>query len=552
MGREQEDGDCGCDHGDDRLVFCLDASARLRLAFKPSAVRADGQATGLDVSADDSCVKVMITTGTVCKVGHITFLSLRRTVEQRGDQGSARMGAVAAQRALKTLSFDAWSSDEIWRFVRRFSDMASIQLHHSSSGLLKKLLMAAVYLLVLGAVAVPNVSLAAASGVVKPAATKPKTKSRKAKPQAEKPAAPRQQPSHFVDDRVTRILRDLKGRAPRSRAQVVQVPTPMWVTKSQWLQSLYRTGLVDSSKATGYLADKLLFYETVRRELGEEGANRYMVRTIGLRDFLVRENLVGADGRLLLDGDAIESKLYAAFPSGFVARPAVGVAPRETGSGLFKSTDDFVAELVKPDTFLYRPDHSRRPIRSTVLDEIASGEAVILQEDVLSKFSSENRLIGAQAKRDWREVRVHTYEGRVVVEAQPGLWIRQEKLSEAEVKKAQAFVAEFLSKLPPTLLMRQAWSVDVLILDESKNEFRIADVVTNRGHRGGWSGYLDQPRVLGAYARHMEAYAGVHFAGLGGHVLRHNAGNYFAYWGVKIEKSRPGIDRVLAWIPPWP
>ncbi len=370
--------------------------------------------------------------------------------------------------------------------------------------------------------------------------------------QAAKPAVARPLPSLFVEDRVTRILRDLKGRAPRVRTQKMEVATPMWVTKSQWLQSLYRSGLVDSSKATGYLADKLLFYETVRRELGDEGVNRYMVRTTGLRDFLVRESLVGADGRLLLDGDAIESKLYAAFPSGFVARPAVGVAPRETGTGLFKSTDDFVAELVKADTFLYRPDHSKRPVRSTVLDEIASGEAVVLQEDVLSKFSSEHRLIGAEAKREWREVRVHTYEGRVVVDAQPGLWVRQDKHSQSEIKKAQAFVAEFLSKLPPTLVMRQAWSVDVLILDESKNEFRIADVVTNRGRRGGWSGYLDQPRVLGAYARHLEAHAGVHFAGLGGRILRGNAGNYFAFWGVKIEKSRPGVDRVLAWIPPWP
>lgn len=383
--------------------------------------------------------------------------------------------------------------------------------------------------------------------------TRTRAKTAKTKPQAAKLAAARLPlPSLFVEDRVTRILRDLKGRAPRGRAETLQVPTPMWVTKTQWLQSLYRSGLVDSSKATGYLADKLLFYETIRRELGDETAGRYMVRTLGLRDFLVRENLVGVDGRLSLDGDAIESKLYAAFPSGFVARPAVGVAPRETGNGLFKSTDDFVAELVKADTFLYRPDHSKRPVRSTVLDEIASGEAVILQEDVLSKFSMENRLVGVHAKREWREVRVHTYEGRVVVDAQPGLWIRQDNHSEKEVKKAQAFVAEFLSKLPPTLLMRQAWSVDVLILDEAKNEFRIADVVTNRGRRGGWSGYLDQPRVLGAYARHLEAYAGVHFAGLGGHVLRRNAGNYFAYWGVKIEKSRPGIDRVLAWIPPWP
>ncbi len=359
-------------------------------------------------------------------------------------------------------------------------------------------------------------------------------------------------PAAFVDERVTRILRELKGRAPRSRVQTIQISTPIWVTKAEWLQSVYRAGLIDSSKSTGYLADKLLFYETVRRELGDELTDRYLVRTIGLRDFLVREKLVASTGRLSSDGDSLEARLYATFPAGFVARPAVGVAPRETGRGLFKSTDDFVAELVKPDTFLYRTDHLRRPVRSIVLDEIASGEAVVLQEDILSKFSAEQGLVGSKAKREWREVRVHTYEGRVVNDANPGFWVREDQVSEKELEKAQAFVREFLSKLPPSLLMRQAWSVDVLVLDEATNQFRIADVVTNRGRRGGWSGYLDQPRVLGAYARHLEAHAAVRFASLGGQILRKNAGNYFAYWGVKIEKSRPGLERVLAWIPPWP
>jgi len=368
-------------------------------------------------------------------------------------------------------------------------------------------------------------------------------------------------PSEFVDERVTKVLRELKGRPPRLRSaqQALAIKTPIWSTKSQWLNSIYGRGLVDNSKATGFLSDKLLFYEVAKRELGAN-ADRYLVKTVGLRDFLVREGLVDRAGRLVADGDQIESKLYQAFPTGFVARPAVGVAPRETGSGLFRDSDGFVAELVQADTFLYRPDHRKRPVRSTVLDEIASGEAVVLQEDILAKRAVELGSRAGEAKRSWREVRVHTYEGRVVADAKPNFWVRDDKLTEKEIFNAQKFVADFLRQLSPQLLIRQAWSIDVLLLEDSVQavagskvvEMKIADIITNRGRRGGWSGYLDQPRVIGAYTRHFEAHAGVKFVGIGGQVLRRNAGNYFSYWGLRIDRSRPGLDKVLAWIPPWP
>lgn len=376
-----------------------------------------------------------------------------------------------------------------------------------------------------------------------------------------KPAEKLKLPSEFVDERVTKILRELKGRPPRVRnsQQPVDIKTPIWSSKSQWLNSIYGRGLVDSSKATGFLSDKLLFYEIAKRELGVN-ADRYLVRTVGLRDFLVREGLVDASGRIIADGDQIESKLYQVFPTGFVARPAVGVAPRETGRGLFGDSDGFVAELIQSDTFLYRPDHRKRPVRSTVLDEIASGEAIVLQEDILARRAVDRGLRAGVATKGWREVRIHTYEGRVVADAKPNFWVRDDNLTDQEIFSAQKFVAEFLRQLSPQLLNRQAWSIDVLLLDDVIQavpgsgvvEMKIADIVTNRGRRGGWSGYLEQPRVIGAYTRHFETFAGVKFVGIGGHVLRRNAGNYFSYWGLRIDRSRPGLDKVLAWIPPWP
>lgn len=355
-------------------------------------------------------------------------------------------------------------------------------------------------------------------------------------------------PRDFVEDRVTLILRELKGRAPRAHSlQPVSVRLPAWSSKAQWLQTVYSKQLVDASNATGLLSDKLLFYEVTKRELGEAVVDRFIVKTMGLRDFLVTEGLVDAAGRLASDGDKIDASLFKVFKSGFVARPAVGVAARETGRGLFKESDEFVAELLKPDTFLYRPDHRKRPVRSTMLGEIASGEAIVLQEDLLSQGRSGN----VTSKRaPWREVRVHTFESRVLADAIPNFWVRDGQATKDEVTSAQKFVAEFLSLLPQTLLSRQALSFDVLVLESG--EMKIVDLVTNRGRKTAWSGYLDQPRVIGAYARHFEQYAGVRFTGFGGYLIRKNAGNYFAYWGLRIEKSRPGLEKVLAWIPPWP
>lgn len=366
-----------------------------------------------------------------------------------------------------------------------------------------------------------------------------------------KPLAPRQ----FVDERVTRILRDMKGRAPRPQVSgMINVGAPILTSKNQWLQTVYSQRLVDASTATGWLSDKLLFFETARREIGDVQAAKFLVQTVGLRDFLMAEGLLAADGRLAADGDRIESTLFKKFQSGFVARPAVGVAPRETGRGLFKTTDDFVAELLKTDSFLYRPEHSKKPVRSTVLDQIASGEAIVLQEDLIA--IAENAVTTSQTKGTarpkftWREVRVHTYEGRVVPDAVPNFWVREKPASREETAAAQKFVADFLSLLPPTLLSRQAWSFDVLLL--GPGDMRIVDLITNRGRKVAWSGYLDQPRVIGAYTRHFERYAGLHFTGVGGMLLRKNVGNYFAYWGLRIQKSRPGFEKVLAYIPPWP
>lgn len=357
-------------------------------------------------------------------------------------------------------------------------------------------------------------------------------------------------PETMVGEKVTKILLDLKGRPPRQAVySTVPVSLPLFPDRQEWLQAVYASKLVDVSWATAQLADKKLFYEVVRRELGER-VTEFLPKTQGLREFLISASLIDSDGRLRADGDVIEAALFREFPAGFVARPAVGVAPRETGRGLFADTDLFVQELLKPQNVLYQAEHRQTPVRSTVLDDVASGEAIVLQEDVISAAHSRAPLKIKDRSQAWRELRIHTYEGQVLRDATPTTWVSGVHFTPSEIESAQSFVQRFLSLLPNSLLTRQAWSFDVLILDNG--ERRIVDLVTNRGKKVGWSTYLDQPRVLGAYTRRFEQLAGVHFVGLGGALLRHNWGHYFGFWSLRIDRARPGLDRVMAWIPPWP
>jgi hypothetical protein len=348
-------------------------------------------------------------------------------------------------------------------------------------------------------------------------------------------------PSAFVDQRVQKILTDLSSRPVHPATVLTAESVTTIASKNQFLSSLYDRNLVDANWSTEMLSDKLLMARMIERELGTR-SRAFLPKTLGLREFLAQHNLVQANGELVHDGDKIETALAEEFPAGFVVRPAVGIAPTETGRGMFRDGDQFIVELLKPDSFLYNAKHLRRPVISHILNDVASGEAVVLQENIVAAADAHKPL----KNRFYQEVRVHTFEGRVVEGAVPERWVQVNLLTKAQTKAAEDFVAEFLKNLPVAIMNRQAWGVDVAVVDNG--EMRIVDIVTNLP----WSGYLDQPRVLGAYARHLESYYGIKFSGVSGSLLRHNFGNYLPYWSKRIEKARPGVERMLAYLPPIP
>lgn len=359
-------------------------------------------------------------------------------------------------------------------------------------------------------------------------------------------AAAFKRPAEYVEAVTQKLYSDLMSRPPRllpSGENQMVISTP--ARKVPWLGELYQRNLLEASPASELLADKLIMARVLARALGDD-LGKYYPKTIGLKEFLYKHKLIDSRGRMTASGEEIEQALFAEFPAGFVARPAVGVAPKETPRGLYRDGDEFIVELLRPKSALYEPAHFRTPVRSHILDAVASGEAIVLQDDLVLRADAKKKL----KIKSFRELRIHTYEERVVKNAVPARWVQEATVTEPEIRAAEEFVGGMLAKLPPRLLVRQAWGVDVALFDNG--EMIITDVVTNRGQRIQWSSYLEQPRVLGAYSRHLEEFAGVRFEGFAGRLIRHNLANYFPYWDARIEKAKPGVNKLLSYLPPLP
>ena len=366
-----------------------------------------------------------------------------------------------------------------------------------------------------------------------------------AKVRAEIPPA---QPSVLIAERTQKVLANLKSRPVRPiEDSARELALVSKATKSGFLQAIYSNRLVEASWATEMLSDKRIVSEVLARELGPEKAQVYYPKTMGLREFLSGHGFIDAKGEIKREeAENIESALYQEFPAGFIARVAVGVAPSETTLGLFKDTDAFMVELMRSGSSLYRPSHANAAVSSHLLGgQVTSGEAVVLQENLTQWADAKKPL----KMKTYQEVRVHTYEGEIVTGAIPARWVQRDLLSKTQFATAEKFVQGFLESLPPSILARQAWGVDVAVFDNG--EMRINDIVTNHGQRVAWSSYLEQPRVIEAYATHFDHIAGIHFLGFSGWLINHGFANYFPYWQRRIEKSH-GVGKMLAYLPPWP
>lgn len=350
------------------------------------------------------------------------------------------------------------------------------------------------------------------------------------------------QPEKWITKRAQLILRDLKRRPPTAfGAKSIQLP--LFANKNDWLTAVYAAGLVDSSIATEMLADKRLLFAILTAELAT-GAEKYYPRTMGLREFLLKRRLVDANGQLRRDAEEIEEALLEEFPDGFIIRPAVGVAPNEKGHGLFASNESFLAELLNSKSVLFNEQHVKQAVKSHILERVASGEAVVIQEDIVAAANNRHKAKATYA----REIRLHTYESQIVPDSVPERWVQTNLFTADDVTRAVNFAHEFLQRLPAEILSRQAFGIDVALL--GNGELRITDIITNRGEKRQWSSYLDQPRVIAAYTRFFAEHYAVEFDGVAGTAARVGLVNYFPYWRKRVEMARTPWSQLVAILPP--
>jgi hypothetical protein len=355
-----------------------------------------------------------------------------------------------------------------------------------------------------------------------------------------------QGPQQIIDSRLQKILVYDKSRplfAFLHSGEIRAVNSAP--SKVSWLDAVYRNKLVEASWTTKMLADKRILFELISRSSGGK-ATAFYPKTVGLREFLISNHLLDANGKIAVSGEILEEKLLETFPTGFVVRPAVGVAANETSRGIFPDSGVFIAEILRPANIYYSPEHAKRAIRSKILAEVASGEAVVLQEDVIGTADAHRIL----KSRFFNQIRVHTYEGQVVEGAIPNRWIQKGHIKASEISAAENYVRGFLKTLPATVLNRQAWGVDVAVFDNG--DLRVIDLVCNRGMKIQWSSYLEQPAVLAAYTKHFEKLGALRFTGFSGVILRDGFANYWPYWQKRIEKAHSGSEGWLAYFPPLP
>lgn len=354
------------------------------------------------------------------------------------------------------------------------------------------------------------------------------------------PKPNQQDPMSFLNQRLSAMIREIDLRPVTElhdydslNTETIEIKVS--ADKNSWLNALYKNHLIEASPLTKNLSDKLLQHKIFSHYLQTNPntpSQKFLLHSIGLKEFLVKHKLINAKGQLKKDVEAFEVALANEFPKGFIVRPTVGIAPQESFKGMFANSDQFIRELFKEKSPLYQAENLNHPIKSHILKSIASGESIVLQEDFIrsSNIAQKSRF------KTYERVRIHTYEGHIIENAEPKLWVmkRSFEITPALQNKAEEFTSQFLSSLPSNFIARQAWAVDVLVMPSG--DMKILDILTNRGYEQAWSSYIEQPQIIKAYTRHFEKHYGIKFIGAGGFLSRNGLANFGPYKQKSFKK----------------
>lgn len=284
--------------------------------------------------------------------------------------------------------------------------------------------------------------------------------------------------------------------------------------RNAWLEALYQNKVLEASEKTRAYADKLYFYNTLYAHLGE-ALHTYHPKSRGLKKFALDHGL-SCDSST----EQWEAALKKEFHSDVILKPvAVMNTAGEEGLYLF-SRQSILKEIENKNSRLMTALQRSFDYCPPLIETIASGEEFLLQEHIASLAG----LPVIEKSKHYQEIRIHTFEGHVLIGGSYSRWLDNEISKEQYFLWAQNFVQDFLDQLPKDFLQGQAWALDVLVFEN--RTMRILEANTNRGKPGQWSGFLSRPELLGVYTRYIEKHKAVRFKGLAGFLLRHNLANF--------------------------
>ncbi|NQZ01111.1 MAG: hypothetical protein HRT45_10645 [Bdellovibrionales bacterium] len=318
------------------------------------------------------------------------------------------------------------------------------------------------------------------------------------------------------------LIEKIEKRSKLGLQAPVGVSTWSRAKRNDFLQVLYDKEMVLADTLSFALSDKLIAAKIFEHYIGPT-FHRYHPRTEGLVAFFVAHGFIdSATGELKASRQQVREAFEAEFPDGFVVKPTSGWSSK--GRTFFKNIDEVLHSLFEEsDGGLYSKADYFEPFFSEELQHVVSGERYIVQSSLgetegLSEKGTKQEIL--------REYRSHSLWGSVVPKATKGRWIGANPGEPERLAVAQ-FLQDFLDSLPLGLRQGQAWSFDIVQVSDSK--FGIVEVNTNRGMRNHWSGSLHNPRIIGAYARHLRDRFGWRLQGFSGLLLYNNYANRNRY-----------------------
>lgn len=333
---------------------------------------------------------------------------------------------------------------------------------------------------------------------------------------------------------VENVLRLAQIRLPQKVP--LNLRTDIDPTYREFTSYLYTNQILEASELTALLSDKLIMGRLISHYLGA-AADEIMPPVLGLKEFLAQENLVDASGVIKVSMGEVTHRMSERFKDGFVLKPTYAMA--SGGKGVFVGPDQVKAALESQQ--VYTPFDWNRPYYSNPLRRVASGERYML----MGLIKGTKVVDPESAKAESHEIRVHSFWGNIVQEATTNRWyvpVEKEVQRSAENK-----VAKLLDQLPDNLKIGLAWSFDVFV--GADGQAQIIEVNSNRGLKGGWSGFLRTGPVLGAHVRWLESQWNWRFAGLSGELLRNDVGSARKWIkvdiGFAIDEWREGRDPQL-------